>query len=109
MMIAIIKNRIFPNDWKKLLFGPYYNGVVQTICWVTPAYLAFLALHSVITNELVVFVIVCCMLAAVATWVFLKKPWLLGSDIHDIQEDFLQTFQRKKSDKQISIELNAEA
>ena len=109
MMIAIIKNRIFPNDWKKLVFSPYYNGVVLTICWVTPTYLAFLGLHLFIANELVVFVIVCCMLAAVATWVFLKRPRLLGSDINDIQEDFLQTFQRKKSNKEISIELNAEA
>ena len=28
MMMAIIRKRIFPADWKKLVFKPYYNGAV---------------------------------------------------------------------------------
>jgi hypothetical protein len=108
MMMLIIKNRIFPNNWKKLVLSPYYNGVILTFCWAVPSYLAYLALHSFIANEITSFVITCGVFAAVATLVFIKKPKLLGSDIYDIQEDFLQMFYRKRRKKEMAVGLNSE-
>ena len=108
MMISIIKNRIFPNDWKKLVFSPYYNGIIITIFWVMPSYLLYLVLHSFIANEIAAFTIVCCVFAATATLVFIKKPNLLGSDIHFIQEDLLQMFYKKSANKKPAVGLNTE-
>jgi len=96
MMMAIIRHRIFTNDWKKLVFKPYYNGIILTLCWIVPCYLAYLALHNFIASEITAFTIICCVFAIAATVVFVKKPKLLGSDIHYIQEDLLQMFYKKK-------------
>src|SRR4030095_4870757 len=95
MIVVREKNRFFPGDWKNLLLKPYYNGVILTICWVLPCYLAFLGLHSFMNNEIVEFVIVCCVFAVAALFTFVKKPSLLGSDVKYVQPDFLQMIARK--------------
>ncbi len=95
MMMFIIKNRIFPKDWKKLIFRPYYNGIIITICWVLPLYPLSLAINAFIKNEIISFVILCGIAFLVALFAFVKKPALLGSDVAYIQKDFIQMFKKK--------------
>ena len=96
MMMFIIKNRIFPNDWKKLIFRPYYNGVIITICWVLPLYPIYLAINALIKDDIISFVILCSVTSLIAVIAFIKKPALLGSDVAYIQKDFIQMFKKKK-------------
>jgi O-antigen/teichoic acid export membrane protein len=101
MMIDIIKKKIFPDDWKKLVFKPFLNGIILSIWWVTPCYVLYLLLHTFIHEEIIAFSIVCSITGAVATWAFVKKPRLLGSDVIYIQQDFLQMFKKKKKVKNL--------
>jgi hypothetical protein len=95
IMIAIVRKRIFQQDWKKLVFRPYYYGTIITICWVVPSYFLFLGLKAVIPNEITSFVILCCVVGIAAAFAFIKKPMLLGGDVAYVQSDFLQMFQKK--------------
>jgi hypothetical protein len=103
MMIAIIRKRIFPGKWAQLVFRPYYNGFILTLCWVLPCYFIFMALHSFIENEIIAFTVLCGVVAATAILIFVKKPKLLGSDIEYIQEDFLQMFRKKSINKKNTV------
>ncbi|MGN6212117.1 lipopolysaccharide biosynthesis protein [Parafilimonas sp.] len=96
IMIAIVRKRIFQNDWKTLVFRPYYNGVLLSIGWVIPAYLLYRLLHIFIADEIIAFSALCTVVGAAALVAFIKKPKLLGSDIVYIQKDFLQMFKKKK-------------
>jgi O-antigen/teichoic acid export membrane protein len=98
MMMLIIKNRIFPNDWKKLVFQPYYNGIIITICWVLPLYPLFLAINAFIKKDIISFVIICSIASLTALFAFIKKPKLLGSDVAYIQKDFIEMFQKKNKE-----------
>ena len=103
MMMFIIKNRIFPNEWKKLVFRPYYNGILITVCWVLPLYPLFLAINAFIKDEIISFVILCSIASLTALLAFVKKPALLGSDVAYIQKDFIQMF-KKKNKKRIAVQ-----
>ncbi len=102
MMMFIIKKRIFPADWKKLVFRPYYNGIFITICWVLPSYPLFLAIKAFIKDDIISFVILCSIASLAIVLAFIKKPALLGSDVVYIQEDFLQMFKKKKKKKLVT-------
>ena len=95
-MIAIVRKRIFQNDWQSLVFRPYYNGVLLSICWVIPAYLLYRLLHIFIADEIIAFSVLCSVTGVAALAAFIRKPKLLGSDIVYIQKDFLQMFKKKK-------------
>jgi O-antigen/teichoic acid export membrane protein len=99
MMMFIIKNRIFQHDWKKLVFAPYYNGIIITICWVLPLYPLFLAINAFVKDDIISFIILCSITAVTVLLAFIKKPSLLGSDVVYIQKDFIQIFQKKNKRK----------
>lgn len=100
MMIAIVRKRIFPADWKKLLFKPYYNGLVLSVCGVLPCFLAYYGFHYFIKDEIIAFSSLCVVAGAVAIYLFVKKPKLLGKDIAYIQGDLLMMFKKKKKKQQ---------
>ncbi len=99
MMMAIIRKRIFPEDWKKLVFKPYYNGAVLTVCGVLPCFAAYYGIHFFIKDEVIAFTVLCSIASLVGAYLFIKKPKLLGSDIAYIQGDLLQMFSKKKKKK----------
>ncbi|MFT4153200.1 oligosaccharide flippase family protein [Parafilimonas sp.] len=96
MMMAIVRTRIFQNDWRSLVYKPYYNGVMLSIYWVAPAYFLYRLLHLFIADEIIAFAVLCAITGGAATLAFIKKPKLLGSDIVYIQKDFMQMFAGKK-------------
>lgn len=98
-MMAIIRKRIFPADWKKLVFKPYYNGAVLSICGVLPCFLAYYGLHYLIKDEIIAFSSLCVVVAATGIYLFIKKPKVLGKDIAYIQGDLIQMFQKKQKRK----------
>lgn len=104
MMMFIIKNRIFQEDWKKLVFRPYYNGVIVTICWVLPLYPLYLGIKAFIKDDIISFSILCCIAAVLVLLAFFKKPQLLGSDVAYIQEDFIQMFKKKNKKKNLAVQ-----
>jgi O-antigen/teichoic acid export membrane protein len=103
MMIAIVRKRIFPADWKKLLFRPYYNGLILSMCGVLPCFLAYYGFHYFIKDEIIAFAFLCAVAAAISMYLFIKKPKLLGSDIAYIQPDFLQMFKKKKKKTKMAV------
>ena len=100
MMMAIIRKRIFPEDWKKLVFKPYYNGLMLTIGFAVPSYLAYLGIHVVIKDSIIAFSVLCAVAAVVALYLFVKKPALLGKDIAYIQPDLLSMVKKRGKKKQ---------
>jgi O-antigen/teichoic acid export membrane protein len=109
MMMFIIKNRIFQDDWKKLVFRPYYNGLIVTICWVLPLYPLYLGINAFIKDEIISFIILCSITAVLVLLAFLKKPALLGSDVAYIQEDFIEMFKKKKKKKNLAAQTVSES
>lgn len=109
MMMFIIKNRIFRDDWKKLVFRPYYNGLMVTICWVLPLYPLYLGINTFIKDEIISFIILCSITAVLVLLAFIKKPALLGSDVAYIQEDFIQMFKKKKQKKNLAAQTVSES
>jgi teichuronic acid exporter len=110
MMMAIIRKRIFPADWKKLVFKPYYNGAVLSICGVLPCFLAYYGFHYFIKDEIIAFSSLCIVVAATGIYLFIKKPKVLGKDIAYIQGDLIQMFQKKqKKKKKLAITVSANA
>jgi O-antigen/teichoic acid export membrane protein len=101
MMIDIVKKRIFPEDWKKLVFKPYVNGVILSVFWVVPCYFLYMLLHVFIRDEIVAFSVLCAITGIIAALAFVKKPGLLGNDIVYIQKDLLQMFKKKKKAKSL--------
>ena len=99
IMIAIIRKRIFPEDWKKLVFKPYKNGLFITLVWVVPLYPLHLLMNLFIKDQIVSFLILSSIAGAAVLLAFIKKPTLLGGDLAYIQEDFLQMFKRKTKKK----------
>ncbi|MEP6684645.1 MAG: lipopolysaccharide biosynthesis protein, partial [Parafilimonas sp.] len=99
MMIAIVRKRIFPADWKKLIFRPYYSGAILAVCGVLPCFLAYYGFHYFIKDEIIAFISLCVVAASVALYLFIKKPKLLGKDIAYIQGDFIQMFKKKRNKK----------
>ena len=104
MMIAIIRKRIFTDDWKRLVFRPYYNGLFITLIWVVPLYPLYLLIHLIIKDEPIAFTVLTCIAGLAATWAFIKKPKLLGSDIEYLQPDFIQMFKKKGKKKKASLQ-----
>ena len=100
MMMAIIRKRIFPADWKKLVFKPYYNGVMLAIAGVLPCVAVYYALNYFIKDDIIAFSSLCVLAGVVGLYLFIKKPELLGKDVAYIQGDFLQMFRKKKKSKQ---------
>ena len=98
MIMLIIKGRIFPKDWKKLVFLPYYNGIIITICWVLPLYPLYLVINAFIEREIISFVILCSIAFVTTLLAFVKKPKLLGSDVAYIQKDFIEMFKKKNKE-----------
>lgn len=104
MMMAIIKKRIFPENWKELVFKPYKNGLMLCLIWVLPAGVLYWAMEQFIHDSIVSFCIVSGLLGLVAAAAFLKKPVLLGSDIASIQQDILSIFSKKNKKKKQQVE-----
>jgi hypothetical protein len=105
MMMAIVRKRIFPDDWMKLVFRPYYNGLILSLCFVLPCYAAYFGFHYFIKDEIIAFVSLCSVAAVVAIYLFIKKPKLLGSDVAYIQKDLIAMFKKgnKKNKKEFEI------
>lgn len=100
MMIAIIRKRIFPDDWKKLVFKPYYNGLMLSVFFALPCFLAYLGIHTFIKDAIIAFLVVCSIAGVAGLYLFVKKPKLLGSDIAYIQPDLLGMFKKGGKKKQ---------
>jgi hypothetical protein len=100
MMMAIIRKRIFPEDWKQLVFKPYYNGLMLAIGFAVPCYLAYLGIHTVIKDQIIAFSVLCAVATVVALYLFVKKPALLGKDIAYIQPDLLSMVKKRGKKKQ---------
>ncbi len=109
MMMAIVRKRIFPADWKRLVFKPYYNGVILSVCGALPCFLVYYGIHYFIKQEIIAFSILCVIAAAAGIYLFIKKPAVLGNDIVYIQSDFLQMFKRKRKLKAAVISKNTVA
>lgn len=112
MMIAIIRKRIFQEDWKKLVFKPYTNGAMLAIGFVVPCFLAYLGIHTFIKDEIIAFLILCGIAGVVALYLFVKKPKMLGHDIAYIQPDLLSMVKKggkKKKKKQLQAEADVVA
>lgn len=105
IMMAIIRKRIFPADWKKLIFKPYYNGVLLAAGGVLPCLLAYQGIHALIKNEIIAFMVLCFLAGSTGLYLFVKKPALLGNDVTYIQADLLQILKIKKQ-KQASALAN---
>lgn len=102
-MIMVIRKRIFPLEWKQLLFKPYQNGSLLFLGWVLPLYLLYVLLGLIIKNDAVIaypektminhevinFLIISIIGAMSILYAFLKKPKYLGNDIVYIQPDLL--------------------
>ncbi|HEX5149905.1 MAG TPA: oligosaccharide flippase family protein [Parafilimonas sp.] len=108
MMMAIIRGKIFPSKWKKLIFKPYYNGFRLAIFGVLPCLPVYYGLHFFIEYEVLAFAILCAIVCAVGAYLFVKKPALLGSDIAYIQPDLLQMFKRSNSKQKPATAMPAE-
>lgn len=100
MMMAIIRKRIFPDDWMKLVFKPYYNGLILSVFLVLPCYVAYFGFHYFIKDEIIAFASLCSLAAIVVVYIFLKKPKLLGSDVAYIQQDLVTMFKKGKKKNQ---------
>jgi hypothetical protein len=103
-MIAIIRKRIFPEDWLKLVFKPYYNGLVLAICFAAPCYLAYLGIQALIKDEIIAFSVLCAVAGLVGFYLFVKKPALLGKDIAYIQPDLLSMVKKRGKKKQKMVQ-----
>lgn len=108
MMMAIIKKRIFPSDWKKLVFKPYYGGVRLAIFGVIPCFLAYYVFQYFIKDEIIAFCSTCIFTGAIGVYLFIKKPALLGKDIAYIQGDLLSMFKKKKKKQKTAAEVSAD-
>jgi O-antigen/teichoic acid export membrane protein len=95
-MLLVIKNRIYPDQWKELLWKPYINGFLLSLSWVLPATLLHGAISFIIEDVVLRFIVVVILVGMVAVVAFLKKPRLLGEDIAYIQPDLLGMFKKGK-------------
>ena len=103
MMMAIIRKRVFPENWRELVFKPYINGLFLCLVWVLPAGLLYLALRQFISNDVVSFCIISGLVGLLGVAAFIKKPALLGSDIAYIQSDVIDIFTGKKKRKKKEV------
>lgn len=106
IMMTIIKKRIFISQWRQLIFRPFYNGVMLSICWILPLYPLYLAIHSFIQTEIIAFAILCCVTGLLVLIVFIKRPRLLGSDVSFIQKDLIEMIQRRMSKRTLAAPLS---
>ena len=100
IMILTLRNNIFPNDWKKLLLRPFFNGIPLSVYLVIPSFLIYLAcLYITNSNEVVSFLITCSLVAGFLGFSFFKKPSLLGKDFVPIRLVLLEIMNKKKNGK----------
>ncbi len=95
-MILVIRKRIFPEEWKELLFKPFYTGFKLAVLWVLPTYIFYLLAKYFVIDEVITFVIVASVLFVGVAVAFLKKPALIGKDLAYIQGDIMDMFSMKK-------------
>ncbi len=104
-MILVIKKRIFPQQWKELLFKPFASGFVLSVFWVLPCYALYLLINTALKDDLISFIIVSSVLGLSTGYAFLRKPRLLGNDIMYIQEDIVDML-KKKGKRKSKLPLN---
>lgn len=105
IMMAIIKNKIFIKEWMQLVFRPYYNGLLLSICWVLPLYPLYLSIQSFIPTEILAFALLCFITGLMLLFAFIKRPKLLGSDVAFIQKDFIEMIRNRVTKKPLPVPL----
>ena len=95
IMILTLRNKVFPDDWKKLLLRPFLNGIPLTIYLVIPSFLIYLLCLFVTHNDDVIsFLITCSIVGGFLAYCFFKKPKLLGkgfcADTNDTDGNYEQ-------------------
>ncbi len=97
IMILTLRNKVFPDDWKKLLLRPFLNGIPLTIYLVIPSFLIYLLCLFVTNNDDVIsFLITCSIVGGFLAYCFFKKPKLLGKDFAPIQTILMEIMNKKK-------------
>lgn len=99
-MILVIRKRVYPEQWKGLIWKPYTNGLKFSLIWIIPASVAGFLLNWFLKDDVLSFIIITCILGFVLAFAFLQKPSWLTSDIAYIQGDLLSMFKKGKKGKQ---------
>ena len=98
LMIVTLRNKVFPNDWKKLLLRPFFNGVPLTIYLVIPSFIIYtLCLYVTHDQEVFSFLITAGIVGGFLSYAFFKKPKLLGKDFGPIQIVMMELMNKKKN------------
>ncbi len=100
VMIITLRNNVFPNDWKKLLLRPFFNGIPLTIYLVVPSFLVYTVCVFLTNNEEVIsFLITAGLVGAFLSYAYFKKPKLLGKDFMPIREVLMEIMNKKAKKK----------
>ena len=100
IMIITLRQNIFPNDWKKLLLRPFFNGIPLSIYLVIPSLLIYLVcLYFAHDDEVISFLITASLVGGFLGFAFFKKPKLLGKDFAPIRSVLMEMMNKKKNGK----------
>ena len=102
IMIVTLRGKVFPDNWKQLLFKPFINGIPLTVYVVIPSVIIYEALMlGLHLNEVESFLIMGAVAGLFLTYAFIKKPRLLGKDFLPIREILLNKNKNKKKRQQL--------
>ena len=100
IMIVTLRNSVFPNDWKKLLLRPFFNGVPLTIYLVIPSFLIYtVCVYLTHDAEVISFLITAGLVGSFLAYSFIKKPKLLGKDLAPIRMILMEMMNKKGKGK----------
>ncbi len=111
IMIITLRNKIFPDNWKELLFKPFVNAIPLTLYVLIPSFILyeglmmglphFFSYFSSHNDKLVVysFLIMSSVVGLFLAYAFFKKPKLLGKDFLPIREILLNKNKGKRKGK----------
>ena len=100
MMIVTLRKNVFPNDWKKLLLRPFFNGVPLTLYLVIPSLVLFYIAMFVTHNDNVLsFLITSAIVGSFLSYAFLKRPKMLGKDFAPIHAVLMEVAKKRKNKK----------
>lgn len=100
MMIITLRKNVFPNDWKKLLLRPFFNGVPLTLYLVIPSLVLFyVSLFVTHDDNVLSFLITSSIVGSFLSYAFMKKPKMLGKDFAPIHAVLMEVANKKKNKK----------
>ena len=98
IMIVTLRTNVFPNDWKKLLLRPFFNGVPLTLYLVIPSLILFyVGMFFTGDDNVLSFLITVSIVGGFLGYAFLKKPKLLGKDFAPIHTVLMEVANKKKN------------